>query len=189
MKLGILIVVLCTSILGAAYADTGGVTDPADQAWGNVDIGLIEHSHEKYADGVAGKTRTLLTHTVTMHEAWNYEEPGGLDLVLSFNTDRDRRVERELRLHVQDPANPYAEMTDAKGRIRGYARISRPDELAITFAFPKGLFGRNLTRYRWKAVATSDFTPPPECQAPNPPCPLPQPQDAAPDRGRVIHRL
>jgi len=178
---------LCTS----ARADVQGVSDPQDMPEDAIDIARAEHGHERYQQNVAPfEYRRLLRHRLTMHESWTYDDPEQIQIVLSFDTDGDPGAERELHLNVEDPKTPYAEMRNAKSRIVGYAKLLRVDDRSIEFTFPKRLLKKRLRTYRWRAFATSAFTPPPECRPPNPPCPMPVPIDQVPDDGTWLrHRV
>lgn len=174
----------------SASANVMEVSDPRDMPEDAIDIANAEHGHERHEVNVAPfRHQRLLRHRLTMHEEWTYREPAQIRIGLWFNVDSDAQVERELRLHIEDPDAPYAEMTDQRGRVRGFAKLSRPNQHSIQFVFPKVLLKKRLTRYRWRAWATSEFTPPPECRPPNPPCPMPLPLDHAPDQGWIRHEL
>jgi hypothetical protein len=145
---GFLLILLVLGMVTSASADNRSFNDPNDTD-GPFDIASVleGHRHPRQEE-----RSNQLVHEMQMYEAWvNGEASSYTSLEFQFNLDHDESVERTLRITPNADDSLYAVMTDRRDRVRGYARVWRPDDRTVRVVFPLRLLKAGIQSYRWRA--------------------------------------
>jgi hypothetical protein len=152
-------------LASVAHADTRTVPDP-DDTGGPLDVMTITQRHiETTQPG-----QRLLVHSIEMYEPWDNsvlaDSPNSMSIY--FDIDGDLQVERELLIGANGDGSLGGIMFSlhprgGRGRVRGFARVTRPDDRTVEVTFPKVLLEKGITRYRWNVHTLTDSPDDPEC--------------------------
>lgn len=143
----------------------------ADDMKGPIDVRWAAHGH---APG------GVLRHGVGTYGTWRGRALREYGLRIDFDIDKDRKVERQLRVDY------------LKGRLRaaiyggrffdrrasGRVRVRRPNRRSLWVSFAADTLEEGLRRYRWRVLVYARGVCPGSC-----------PADAAPPRGWIRHPL
>lgn len=96
-----------------------------------------------------------LAHTIEMHNRWRTRALRGSPsaIHLYFETDGDRRSERQLTIDVKR-GTLQATMTNGNERVIGRAKVWRVDRRTVRVAFRRRLLRRGIDSYRWAAMTS-----------------------------------
>lgn len=159
----LLVVSLAAVLIGAATSARGSTAsyDDADESASALDIARIRHSHRVLQSG-----QGILRHKLRTHDSWEtslLEQAEVAAISLHFDTNRDRDpatrgigfcgegYERIMRVKLNEDGSLYGEISNARNRILGYARVWRPDDRSVILEFPKRSLRKKLSSYHWCA--------------------------------------
>lgn len=172
--------VLVIGLGGSVLADTTVIDDPQEAIYTPIDAQQASHGHAAQSEFAGGGAlgASVLVHDVTMYDAWSNHQLRSFELRLR---SRQWRVPRRVFVASNDDGTFYGTIW-SRDRLRGYARVHRPDERTLRILFPKGALGEDVRRYRWVAVMTGPWECPEGAEC------APPPVERVPDTGTVLHR-
>jgi hypothetical protein len=103
-----------------------------------------------------GDRPSRLRHGLFTYERWRTNALGGrygTTLVVEFDTDRDRRVDRELRIRRKDGrlwAGMFQEQPYFDDLVSEQVRVWRPNRRGVKIAFQARLLGKGIRSYTWR---------------------------------------
>ncbi|HWC14844.1 MAG TPA: hypothetical protein VG929_09640 [Actinomycetota bacterium] len=167
---------LVVAMAAPGIADTKRVQDPQEGTFAPIDAKSARHDHA--SQGAAGFAGMVLVHEVTMYDEWSNDQLKSFVLRM-----RSKRWDKPRRLFVQhnDDGTLYGTIWSGD-RLRGYARVHRPDARTLRISFPKSALGNDVRSYRWFMLMTGPWECPPDVTC------APPPAERVPDTGTVPHR-
>jgi len=150
--------ILLTSPLAGSAAShpvTWSDEEQADDESRGMEIREVLQSHRRSGGAQIDFTVTVY-ETITDERLAGNGGDLGIALRILFNLDRDPGYERQLAVIGDvDGNNIRAEMRMPRGKLIGYAHLTRPDEHSVGLTFPASYLGKKAGQnFRW-LVGTS----------------------------------
>ncbi len=179
------LLVVASVLLGAigldwrlpARADRLVVNDPEDTD-GQLDVATISHGHRR---------RGIVVQSFSTFNRWDTATFEDGSTFAYFSIWHSGDLKRRIYVDAAPDGSLYAEISNANGRVLGYAKVWRPDDRSLRVEFPRRTLGRKVHRYRWNLVTTFHNESHPDCGSEGDAVVLCG--DVAPDQKRVLHDL
>jgi Ca2+-binding RTX toxin-like protein len=155
-------------LVPAALADDQVFDDPNDSR-SRIDIERVVQGHHQQ----------MVRYRLEAYEEWQTEDLRGGRIVLSFNTDKDKTIERRAIMEYigGGGSETRVQIVNARGKSIGRGVSRRPARRSVEFWIARWQLGRPKKYHTFVTVSTAEAGCGRNCV------------DRIPDRGAMVHRL